>query len=171
MTERRLIVMRHAKAQPFAASDRERRLTDRGVQDAAGAGRHLARIGSVPDHAVVSPARRTQETWDEVARESGSGARAQLDEAVYHGNAEALLEALQSVPEQSATVILVGHNPTAAYLCHLLDDGEGDPAAISGMLQGFPTAALAVFGFDGPWAGIGPETGRMLDFHVAGSGD
>ncbi|QNN52866.1 SixA phosphatase family protein [Nocardioides mesophilus] len=166
MTERRLIVMRHAKAEPFAADDQDRRLSERGVLDAAAAGRHLAATQLVPDHAVVSPAVRTRMTWDEVCRASGSSASVSFDDAIYHGDTEAALETLQSVPGQARTVILVGHNPTASYLCHLLDDGAGDVDATSGLMGGFPTSALAVFDVEVPWLELGAETGRLVGFHV-----
>jgi phosphohistidine phosphatase len=161
---RRLVVMRHAKAEPYASTDHRRRLTERGRSDARAAGRYLAAAGVLPDHAVVSDAERTRMTWDEMAGVLGCGDVARLDQAVYGGGVDALVEALAVTPEESRTVVLVGHNPTAAYLCHTLDDGEGDPDAVSGLLRGFPTAALAVFEVAVTWAELGPETGRVVDF-------
>lgn len=170
MTDRRrLVVLRHAKAEPFAASDHARRLTDRGVADAAAAGAHLAATGVVPDHAVVSTAARTRMTWVAVRDTSGSEAEAVFEDAVYHGDAEATLETLRTVPAAASTVLWVGHNPTAAELANLLDDGSGDEGAVSGMLRGFPTGALVVFEIDVTWAELAPETGRVVDFHVGRS--
>ncbi len=63
-------------------------------------------------------------------------------------------------------MMFVGHNPTAAYLCHYLDDGEGDPAAVSGLLQGFPPGAVAVLEIGVPWADLGAETGRVVGYYV-----
>ena len=59
--------MRHAKAEPFAETDHERVLTERGRRDAVEAGLHLAATGVVPDYAVVSSAARTVATWEAVA--------------------------------------------------------------------------------------------------------
>ena len=53
---RRLVVMRHAKAEAVAASDHARRLVERGRQDAAEAGRWARAEGVLPDHAFVSTA-------------------------------------------------------------------------------------------------------------------
>ena len=75
-------------------------------------------------------------TWAEVARTCGSTARTVLDKGVYAGGPEVVLEALRVVPAEARTAIFIGHNPTSAYLCHLLDDGEGAPEAISGMQSG-----------------------------------
>lgn len=158
--------MRHAKAEPFATTDHARVLTDRGHRNAADAGAWLAERDVVPDLALVSTAARTKETWDEVSAASGAEADVLFDEALYHGGVEALIEAIQILPDDAERVIIVGHNPAAAYLAHLLDDGEGDQEAISGMLRGFPTSALVVFDVEVPWAEVGPESGRVVAFHA-----
>ena len=69
---RRLLVLRHAKAEPFAESDQARALTARGRQSARDVGRHLREQELVPDCALVSTATRTRETWAEVAEGSGA---------------------------------------------------------------------------------------------------
>lgn len=158
--------MRHSKAEPFAATDHQRVLTERGRRDATEAGLHLADTGVVPDYAVVSSSARTKETWAAVAHGSRSTAEAVFDDAVYTGSADVVLEALRGIPDHTQTVIFVGHNPTAAYLAHLLDDGNGKPTAIHEMLQGYPTSAMAVMEVEVPWVELGPEAGRLLDFHV-----
>jgi phosphohistidine phosphatase len=164
---RRLIVMRHAKAEPFAASDHARSLTDRGRAGARDAGRHLAETGTLPDHAVVSSALRTRETWEEAADAAGlTDCRVAFEDALFTGSPDRVLEVLQSVPDDASTVMFVGHNPTAAYLCHYLDDGEGDTQATSGLLRGFPPGALTVLSIGVPWAGLTAETGRVVDYYV-----
>jgi phosphohistidine phosphatase len=162
--QRRLIVMRHARAEPYAATDHARRLTDRGHRDARRAGAHLADRGLVPDHAVVSPSERTRETWEDVAAATGSTVDPHYEAAVYSGGVEVVLEVLRTVPKDVGTLLFLGHNPTASYLAHHLDDGEGDPEALSGLLRGFPAGALVVFEAAAPWADLGQETGRVVDF-------
>ncbi len=163
----RLIVMRHAKAEPFAETDHARPLTDRGLAAAAEAGAYLRDHDLLPDHVLVSSALRTRQTWAALAESAGlDGLEACFDDALFTGSADVALETLQATPEDARTVLFVGHNPTAAYLCHYLDDGEGDPDAVSGLLQGFPPGALAVLEMTVPWAGLGAETGRVVAFHV-----
>jgi phosphohistidine phosphatase len=162
---RQLIVMRHAKAEPFASTDHARTLTDRGHADAAAAGTWLSALGLMPDHAAVSTAVRARETWFDVARACGAELEPAFDDGLYHGGVDAALESLQSVPADVRTVILVGHNPTAAYLAHLLDDGEGDDEAISGMLRGFPPGAAVVFDVQVGWSDLAAEAGRVTGFH------
>lgn len=171
MTDRRrLIVMRHAKAEPFGATDHARRLTDRGRAGARDVGRYLRESGLLPDFVLVSSAARTRETWTEVLEVSGaSPTKVSFDDAVFAGSADVVIEALQGIAPDLATVMFVGHNPTAAYLCHLLDDGDGDPSAMSGLLQGFPPGAVAVLELGVPWAELTAETGRIVGYHVGRS--
>jgi phosphohistidine phosphatase len=167
---RRLLVLRHAKAEPFAESDQTRRLIPRGRQSAHDVGRHLRDAGLLPDFALVSTATRTRETWAEVAAGSGSSTtRVSFDDALFAGSVDAALDALRTVPGDASTVLYVGHNPTAEYICHLFDDGEGDPSAISGLLRGFPPAALAVLEVAVPWTDLAAETGRIVGYYVGRS--
>ena len=71
---RRLVILRHAKAEPFAQTDLARQLTARGRASAHDVGRHLQEAGFVPDVALVSTAVRTRETWAEVAEGCGASA-------------------------------------------------------------------------------------------------
>jgi phosphohistidine phosphatase len=162
--------MRHAKAEPFAPSDHARPLTERGVRDARAAGMHLHEQGLVPDLALVSSATRALATWSAVAEAlPDADVDVEVEDALFTASFETLLERLCAVPDDHHTVLFVGHNPTAAYLCHFLDDGEGDTEAVSGLLKGFPPAAFAAFEITVPWAGLEAETGRLVDYH-AGNG-
>jgi phosphohistidine phosphatase len=164
---RRLIVLRHAKAEPFAASDHDRRLTDRGLAAARDVGAHLREHKAAPDYAVVSSALRTRETWQAVKDAAGfTACEEHYDDGLLAGSPDVVVELLQEAPADAHTVMLVGHNPTAAYLCHSLDDGEGDATAVSEMLHGFPPGAVAVLDVSVPWAALAPETGRVVAFYV-----
>jgi phosphohistidine phosphatase len=164
---RRLIVMRHAKAEPFAPSDHARALTDKGLASARDAGAHVRDTGVTPDYAVVSSAVRTRQTWDALVETAGiTGCEVSFDDAVFTGSAEVALEVLQAVPEDADTVLFLGHNPTAAFLAHYLDDGEGDADAVSEMLHGFPPGAVAILEVTVPWSDLGSETGTVTDFYV-----
>lgn len=161
---RRLVLVRHAKAEPFAASDRARELTDRGRREAEAAGSYLREQGIVPDHAVVSSSLRTRGTWDAMEQALGSAAEVVYDDAVYSGSTDVVLEALRVVPDAAKVVVFVGHQPTVGHIAHMLDDGEGDHEALHSMLHGFPTASMAVFDVEVPWDELGDETGRLVDF-------
>ena len=168
MTDRRrLIVMRHAKAEPFAPSDHARPLTDRGLVAARDLGTHLRDVDALPDYAVVSSALRTRQTWAAVAEAAGlTDSTVSFDDAVFTGSPDVVLEALRAAPEDAETVMFVGHNPTAAFLCHHLDDGEGDPANVSELFHGFPPGAMALLEVHAPWADLGAESACVIGFYV-----
>lgn len=164
MTTRRLVLIRHAKAEPYAATDRSRDLTDRGRREATAAGEHLQATGVRPDYAVVSPSARTRATWELAAKAMGADAEVVYDTSVYTGGADAVLATLQAVPEDTSVLAFVGHNPAVAHLAHVLEDGTGDVASLQRMMAGFPPGSTAVFEVEVPWAELGPETGRLVDF-------
>jgi len=163
---RRLLVMRHAKAEPVAASDHARRLVDRGRRDAAEAGTWARDGGVLPDHAFVSTAARAHETWSSFAASAGLDLEPELDAALYPAGTDSAMEVLRTAPPEAATVMIVGHNPTMAHLVHLLDDGHAEPAAFAEIAAGFPTSALAVLHVPEPWADLDVATARITAFHV-----
>lgn len=158
--------MRHAKAEPHAGSDRERRLTERGRADAAEAGRWLAAQGFAPDHALVSSAERARETWEALSSAAGWSVRPSLESALYTAAPETVLDMVRQLPEAERSVLVIGHNPTIAYLAQLLDDGGGDPDVATEMAAGHPTSSLTVFEYDGAWGGLDHGTARAVAFHV-----
>lgn len=166
VASRQLLVLRHAKAEPFAASDHDRVLTRRGRADAAAAGQWAADHGVLPDHVIVSSAARTQETWSCFAEAAGVAPEVVVDRSLYAAGTDAALEILTSVPAEARAVMLVGHNPTMAYLVHLLDDGGADPAVFADVSTGYPTSALTVLDVPGPWADLDVAGARIRMFHV-----
>lgn len=165
---RTLVVMRHAKADQDGASDAERRLSERGEADAREAGAWLAGQGVEPDLALVSAAVRTRMTWDALAAGAGWDADlASYDEALYAAGPETALDVVRGVDDAVRTLVLVGHNPTVAYVAQLLDDGDGDEEASAEMTLGYPTAAMTVFDVDGDWSELDEAGARVRAFHVA----
>ena len=157
--------MRHAKAEPYADTDATRDLTARGREEATAAGAHLASLGVTPDHALVSNATRTQETWAAVRESCAAEAREEISDELYAASPAAALEAIRLVPDDATTCIFVGHNPTAAHLAAGLDDGDADPEVLRGLLAGFSTSAFAVFEVPGSWAELDEGGARLLHFY------
>ena len=165
---RRLVVMRHAKAEHSASTDHERALADRGLGDAEAAGRWMRDHGVRPDAALVSDALRTQQTWQQVAAGAGwEEGIAAFSEALYAAGTDSAFDLLREVADDVRTLVVIGHNPTMASLAELVDGGEGDPEATTALLtRGFPTSAVAVFTVEGAWADLGPGAARLEGFHV-----
>jgi phosphohistidine phosphatase len=160
-----LLVLRHGRAEQFAAEDHQRRLTARGAREARGAGQWLADRGLLPTHALVSSALRAQDTWAGFAEVTGVSIEPLVDDAVYTAGPDNALDLLRATPEDAEVVLLVGHNPTAASLAHLLDDGDAEPEAFRLMSAGFPPAAVAVLDVHVPWAELDSATARLEAFY------
>lgn len=159
--------MRHAKAEQTGPTDFERRLAQRGLDDARAAGRWLADHDLVPDAVLVSAATRTRQTWEAVADAAGWPDDATYDEGLYDAGTATALDLLRATDDDATTLLVIGHNPTMASLAQLLDDGEGDDAAGNDLATGFPTSAMAVLAVDGGWSDVDEQSARLVAFHVA----
>lgn len=153
----RLIVMRHAKAESAAASDRARKLTDRGERDARAAGEWLAAAGWGPDLLLVSSADRARRTAELVATAMGSAPKVALIDALYDADAvEALGICAEGVGADVGCAAVVGHNPTMVELAMLLQGNDTNQVHLR-------PGALAVFELDQPWGRLGTGCARLVD--------
>lgn len=110
-----LILLRHAKSDWNApVSDAERPLNDRGRRQAAEAGDWLRVHQPGIDAAVVSTARRAQETFECAALD----VPAVSSDAAYTFDPTELLQIVRKRTEDS--VLVVSHEPALAELVHLL---------------------------------------------------
>jgi phosphohistidine phosphatase len=77
-----------------------------------------------------------------------------------------VLERLRRVPEEVASVMLVGHNPTLqALVLRLAEDGDGaDGVGLDQVRRKFPTGALATLTFDGAWSELSPRSARLAAY-------
>jgi phosphohistidine phosphatase len=158
--------MRHARAEPGGESDHERELASRGWSDALEAGRWLADSGFVPDSALVSSARRTASTWVALAEGGSFDAAATYSDSLYTAGPETALDLVRETVDGLTALVVVGHNPTMAYLAQLLDDGTGDEEAARQMATGFPAGAVARFEVPGTWRELDLASARLVGFHV-----
>lgn len=163
---RSLIVMRHATAAPYAAEDQLRALTGKGELEASAAGAWLAEYDLVPDVVWVSSTVRSQRTWDLARAAAGFDVEAQVEPSLYSAGPESVIDLLHTLPARARTVLLVGHNPTAAYLTHLLDDGHPDAEAWAKVSEGFPPAARAVLDVEVEWADLSVATAHLRLFQT-----
>lgn len=161
----RLILLRHAKsAWPDGVADRERPLAERGRKAAPVIGAYMAREKLIPDLALVSPARRAQETW-KLVREALSKKVAERETpGIYEVAAERILEVIRTVEPAIRTLLIVGHNPGMENVASLLV-ADGDADAMGRMTAKFPTAGLAVIDFDvDGWDEVAAGTGYLKGF-------
>src|SRR5438270_8050306 len=106
----RLLLLRHAKSEKPEPGlhDRDRSLNHRGRADAPRIGAYIAHHGLVPNAALVSPARRTRETFERVASSWPATPPVRYVDQLYEAAAEAIVKVVQ---QSSGDVLLVvGHN-------------------------------------------------------------
>lgn len=161
---RRLMLLRHAKSDwPDGVSDLDRPLARRGKEAAPRMGRYLQEEGLLPDLVLISPAKRTRETWDLVAPFIGDVAT-RTEPRIYEAPSARLLTVVREVGPEVRNLLLVGHNPGSEDLAkHLV--GHGDRYAFARLTQKYPTAGLAVIDFAAEsWGEIEPRGGRLDRF-------
>jgi phosphohistidine phosphatase len=145
---RRLILLRHAKAERASANGRdfERPLAPRGREDAAKIGAYMAQQGLVPDRVLVSPAQRTRETWTLITAALSATPTAKYDERLYDAKAETIVQVIREAPQPTHTMCVVAHNPGLQQFALLLI-GAGDSEARERIAQKLPTCGLLVIDF------------------------
>ena len=159
-----LILMRHASAGP-AADDRARPLSAAGRGDALRMGRALealAASGFRPEWALVSPALRAQETLAGVHSGLRSLAGAETDETLYLASGGQLLARLRRVPEETAQLLLVGHNPGLSELAQELV-GSGAADVLLRAAHGLAPAACAALRIGQRWRELEPRCAELVE--------
>ena len=158
----RLLLLRHAKSSwdDPSLADRDRPLAPRGHRAAERMADHLRSDIQQPDLVLCSPALRTRETLDRMSDAFGD-AEVVVDDELYGAGGEELLHRLRGIDDRFGTVAMIGHNPGIHDLAIALA-GDGDER--DRMRAKFPTGALAVLGFDGPWRDLAPGGARLEAF-------
>ncbi|MEU9800008.1 histidine phosphatase family protein [Streptomyces sp. NPDC051000] len=163
-TSRRIVLLRHAKAEWSDGSDHERPLAERGRHDAPAAGRKLAQTGIAFDLALCSTAARTRETWKLAVQELPHRPKTTYEERLYEASLGELIALLNETPDDIADLLVIGHNPGMHALADALS-GSAQGDALSRMHRSaFPTSALAVVSFTGPWKSLEHGVGTLLDY-------
>jgi len=159
----RLFLLRHAKAGWAAPGmcDFDRPLDASGESDAQVAGIAMRAGGYFPELVICSSARRARQTLDGVARNLEAG-RVIFTEGLYSTDAAGYVDIIREAPE-AGSLLLIGHNPMTEDVAIALS-GDGEEAARSAMVAGFPTSALAVIRFPGPFAEAAPGKGYLEAF-------
>jgi len=144
---KRLILMRHAKTEPFAEGidDFGRALTDQGHSDATRIAEEIVTLGWSPERILVSTARRARETCSEVAKVF-EGEKVRPMESLYLCGLRGLSEAVKN-NDGAGTLMVIGHNPGIHdfALGLLREAGSLDHYASQRLSEKFPTSCVAMF--------------------------
>jgi phosphohistidine phosphatase len=109
-----ICLIRHAKTQPagWQDVDFDRKLTDRGKEDARKMAMLLKEKGILPDRLISSTAKRTKKTAEIFAKILGlEESSIQYESSLYAAEAHAYLKTLLRQENDLNTIAVFGHNP------------------------------------------------------------
>ena len=161
---RTLWLLRHAKtAGESPEGDHARPLTGRGerAMEALAGWAKGARLA--PQLVLCSTAARTRQSLALLLPAFARPPEVIYEDALYLASARVLLNRLRKLPDATARVLLVGHNPGLQELALLLADRALD-TPVERLADGFPTAALAGFECHEGWTALASHSARLSRF-------
>ncbi len=158
-TQRRLILIRHAKAvEEDAGGDHTRALSPRGREDAAMLGAWLTEQGLQPDQVLCSTATRTRETLAAFKADYPTS----FCDRLYLAELGELTNKIHNTDDSINRLMIIGHNPGMHGLLARLAGDYVNRADESRVVMKFPTAACAVLRFNvGHWSELAPHSGIL----------
>lgn len=147
-----LIIMRHAKAEPFGPTgDIDRELTEKGRKQAKIAAKGLAELKLIPDRISCSSAIRTRQTLDRMLKVFGDKPIVDYRQSLYVGGMQSVLDELAQVKNKTGIFMIVSHEPTVSISSQWLASEDSDPALLDMVNLGFSPATVAIFGSNKPF--------------------
>ena len=159
-----LYLLRHAKSSwaDSALADHERPLAPRGRRDGKRIAEHLRRQEIEPELVLCSSAARTRETL-ELLRPALGGATVVVEDELYGASSDQLLARIRLVPDEVASVLVIGHNPGLHELALALAAAGDERERLE---EKFPTAALATLEPAEPWDRVAPGGATLTAYVV-----
>ena len=150
-----LYVLRHAKSSwdDPGLSDHSRTLAPRGLKATKLLAKHLREQKITPSLVLCSTAVRARETLDGIGLDGDRS----IEEELYTASAGQWIERLNRVPDETESVMAIGHNPALQQLVLALA-GANETIA-----RKFPTAALATLSFECPWSELEPGSAQLTE--------
>jgi phosphohistidine phosphatase len=162
---RHLFLLRHGKsAWPEGVSDHDRPLAPRGRQAVPLMAGKLRTLTTTFDLAVVSDARRTQETFAKLAKVIPEF-ELKIEPGIYEAQPGKLFALVQDLPIFARTVLMIGHNPGFhALALYLANNRTSDADALRRLERKLPTAGLVHLEFSVPWDEIEAGSARLAHY-------
>ena len=161
---RTLWLLRHAKAAgEDPEGDHARPLTGRGERAMEALAGWAKGASFAPQLALCSTALRARQSLALLLPALARPPEVVYEDALYLAPARRLLNRLRKLPDATARVLLVGHNPGLQELALLLADRASDTPA-ERLAESFPTAALAGFECREGWAALASHSARLTRF-------
>jgi phosphohistidine phosphatase len=165
---KRLLLLRHGKAEGTASDDRKRALIPRGKTDSARMGRFLHDDAYVPDAVLCSNAARTRQTLDAVLPELHAKPDVKYLAELYLAEPELIFSLIRKASDRIQSLMIVGHNPgleQCALALAAVPLEKKLRKRYDVMDEKFPTCALAVIDFEVErWRDVTPGRGDLDAF-------
>jgi phosphohistidine phosphatase len=165
---KRLLLLRHGKAEGASSDDRKRALIPRGKTDSARMGRFLHEDAYSPDLILCSDSTRTRQTVDAVLPELQVWPEVKYLAELYLAEPELILSLVRRANDNLESLMVVGHNPgleQCALALAAVPLEKKFRKRYDVMDEKFPTCALAVIDFDvGKWRDVTPGRGDLDAF-------
>jgi phosphohistidine phosphatase len=164
MSDRKhLFILRHAKSSwdDPGLDDQDRPLAPRGRRAVKALYQHVREQDIHPSLVLCSSSRRTHETLEGVA----PGGKTSIESELYAASAQDVLERLRRVPEETESVMVIGHNPAMQIVVLRLAANEARVSDdLSAIRQKFPTGALATLAFNSAWSELSPGCAKLAGY-------
>jgi phosphohistidine phosphatase len=165
---KRLLLLRHGKAEGAASDDRKRVLIPRGKTDSTRMGRFLREDAYIPDCVLCSDATRTRQTLDAVLPELHAKPDVKYLAELYLAEPELVFSLVRRANDKLGSLMIVGHNPgleQCALALAAVPLEKKVRKRYEVMDEKFPTCALAVIDFDVErWRDVTPGAGDLDAF-------
>jgi phosphohistidine phosphatase len=126
-------------------------------------GRRIRELVGTLDLALISPTRRTQQTWELMNGELGHRGPVEIDQRIYDAWGGNMVDLVGQLPAHARTVLVLGHEPGVSELVLRLC-GPGNPDLRKRVATKFPTCAVAVLSAAQPWAALRPGHAELQTF-------
>lgn len=164
-TQRRITLLRHAKAVPDERGDDHARvLAPQGREAAVGLGDWLRENGMMPELVLCSTASRTRETLAALHAIIPT----ELHKSLYLASTADMLALLHKADDAVKHILLLGHNPgmhalAATLASQFIRDADSDAMAMH-----FPTCGLVSMTVEAPrWRDVKPQSGTVDVLHFS----
>ncbi len=154
---RELLIIRHAKSDwsNETLPDIERPLAEKGKKQACKMGHWLQNEKLIPEHILVSPATRAQQTLTRLMRHwDPPHPTHQTIAALYNADLDTLITALKQLPSHIYRTAIIGHNPGLEQLLAWLTDND-EHAHLS-------TCAMSHLILPDDWQTLSPGTAKCI---------
>lgn len=120
--ERMLLLLRHGKALSDGGDDHRRPLKSRGVDDSRAIGQWLVDNDLQPELTLVSDAKRTWQTYQNVVSQLDTPGHCSAQRSLYLANALEIADEIATVSSKIRTLLVIGHNPGLENLASSLSE-------------------------------------------------